>query len=370
MTNLDLIEKFKDDPNSRLSSSYFRTFNGILFNRVPKGVLFNRVPKGVAYKSYYSESWYPIAIYDGDIGLMNHFDHYRMPDRHGIAVSNALRSIENQMVDTGKTVVSIAIDLELPSSMHQPLKLRGVPDRKKFIKDILDYYFSFTMPTRYSDYLNSGKLDSGVAEEEAYKVAWEYAITTFAANYVENKKTLEGSLNELCSGKDIQSLNQAILTLSNQVKDDDLGNCEDIFKDLRNCNTNLGYLITRINGRLNTTRGKCKELILSSPVYMEDTRRDLDKFYSGYYSPRYIMTIRNDNLLKGWGDFSSFISRLGFDIPKPFGLNLNAENVSTLAAFRDTSAESMINFTHHLDRIVEAQEAEANPKPSSNLYLA
>jgi hypothetical protein len=357
MTNLDLIEKFKDNPYSRLSSSYFRTFNGILFNRV-------------VGKERYSESWYPIAIYDGDIGLMNHFDFYRMPDRGGMAVSNAVRSIENRMTDTGKTVVRINKGVELPPSMHQPLKLRGVPDRKKFIKDILNYYFSFTMPTGYSSYLNSGKLDAGVAEEEAYKVAWEYAITTFAASYVENKKTLEGSLNELCSGEAIRSLNQAILTLSNQVKDDDLGNCEDTFKDLRNFNSNLSYLITRINARLSTTREKCKELTLISPTYMEGTRRDLDKFYSGYYSPQYVMTICNDNLLKGWGDFSSFISRLGFDIPKPFGLNLNAENVSTLAAFRDTSAESMINFTHHLDRIVEAQEAETNPEPSSNLYLA
>jgi len=361
MTNLDLIEKFKDNPYSRLSSSYFRTFNGILFNRVPKGI---------SYKGYYSESWYPIFVYDGDIGLMSHSDWNRMPTRQNQSVSTAIRGIIDRMTDTGKTVVRINKGVELPPSMHQPLKLRGVPDRKKFIKDILNYYFSFTMPTGYSSYLNSGKLDAGVAEEEAYRVAWEYAITTFAESYVENKKTLEGSLNELCSGEDLPSLNRAILTLSNQVKDDDLGNCEDTFKDLRNFNAKLGNLITSINGRLSRTREKCRKLTLSSPVYMADTRRDLGKFYSGYYAAQYVMSIYNGNLLKGWGDFSSFISRLGFDIPKPFGLNLNAENVSTLAAFRDTSAESMINFTHHLDRIVEAQEAETNPEPSSNLYLA
>lgn len=352
MTNLELIQKFKDNPYSRLSSSYFRSFNGILFNRVPKGT-----------------SWYPIFIYDDDIGVMNYFDYDRIPIRDGAAVSGAIRGIEDRMVNAGKTVVSIDKGVELPPSMHQPLKLRGVPDRKKFIKDILNYYFSFTMPAGYSDYPNSGKLDSGVAREEAYKVAWEYAITTVAESYVKNKKTLEGYLNELCSGKDLLSLNQAILTLSNQVKDDDLDNCEDAFKDLRKFNVNLGNVLDRINGTLYKTREMCKKLTLLSPAYMESIRRDLDKLYSGYYAlPAKVMTICNDNLLKGWGDFSSFISRLGFDIPKPFGLNLNAENVSTLAAFRDTSAESMLNFTHHLDRIVEAQEAEAKPEPS-NLYL-
>jgi len=358
MKNQDLIKKFIDNPHSRLSSSYYRTLDGILFNRVPDG----------SVDEYYSKSWYPIFIHDGDLGLMNYYSVARIPTKGQYFVSEAIKSIRSQMIAAGKTVVDINMPRELPSSLHQPLKLRGVPTRKKFIKDILDYYFTFTMPSYYSDYPNSSKLDSGVAEKEAFKVAWEFAITNFAGKYVKNKKNIEGILNEICSGEAFKSFNQAITTLNNKVKNDDLDNYEDTFNDLRNSNSKITTLMSAINYRLHLTREGCRKLTLSAPVYMCDERRNLDKIYSGYYALQEIMHITNDNLLKGWGDFSSFISRLGFDIPKPFGLNLNAENVSTLAAFCDTSAESMINFTHHLDRIVEAQEA--NPKPSFNLYLA
>lgn len=357
MTNLDLIEKFKDNPYSRLSSSYFRSLSGILFSRVPKGT---------ACEEYFHSAWYPVFIHGGDIGLLNHFDWHRLPARQTYKVFDAIRSISQRMTVMGKTVITIDSETEIPFSMHQPLKLRNVPDRKKFIKNILNYYFSTTLPRHYSKYRNSSKLEAGVAEEEAYKVAWEYAITTFAEGYAKKKKVLESSLSGLCSGEHLASLNQAILTLNNQVKEDDLDNCEDTFVDLRNSNNSFASLISGISATLARTREECKELTLTAPIYMENNRRDLGKLYSNYYKSERIMSISNNNLLKGWGDFSSFISELGFDIPKPFGINLNAENVATLAAFRDTSAESMVNFTHHLDKIVEAQEAEAGP---SNLYL-
>lgn len=356
MKNLELIEEFKHDPQRRMTSSYFRSFNGILFNRVPKGSYGH---------DHHHDTWYPIFIYD-EIGLMPHYETYsRLPSREYYRVYDALKSIGVRMNVLGKTVVTVDVDKELPYGMQQPLKLRNVPDRKQFIKDILNYYFSFTFPSNYSSYDNSSKMDIDVAKSEAYTTAWEYALTTFASKYIDNKKMLEASLNELCSVEDITTLGQVIENLKKQVKDDDLESAEETYGDLMKFTSSLGEAIHEVNRRIHNTANKCKSIQLCCPSSMLNTRRDPSERHPSFNS---ILRIENQNLLKGWGDFSSFLTRLGFNIPKAFGFDLNAENASTLSAFRGTSRESMLNFTHHLDRIVASQEAEAKPEPS-NLYL-
>ena len=357
MKNLELIEEFKNDPQRRMTSSYFRSFNGILFNRVPKGLHGH---------DCHHDTWYPIFIYD-EIGLMPHYETYsRLPSRGYFRVYHALKRIGVQMYMLGKTVVTVDVDKELPFSMQQPLKLRNVPDRKQFIKDILNYYFSLTFPSNYSSYHNSSKMDIDVAKSEAYKVCWEYALTTFASKYIDNKKILEASLNELCSVEDITTLGQVIENLKKQVKDDDLESAEDTYGDLMKFTSSLDEAIHEVDRKIRNTADKCKSIQLCCPPYMANTRRDPNE----HYSLNSILRIENQNLLKGWGDFSSFLTKLGLNIPKAFGFGLNAENASTLSAFRGTSRESMLNFTHHLDRIVASQEAEAEAKPEpSNLYL-
>ncbi len=356
MKNLELIEEYKNDPQRRMTSAYFRSFNGILFNRVPKSA-FNH--------DRHHDAWYPIFIYD-EIGLMASYECYtRLPKRGYYEVYEALRSIGVRMNALGKTVVTVDVAEELPFSMQQPLKLRNVPDRKQFIKDILNYYFSFTFPSHYSSYGNSSKMDIDVAKSEAYKIAWEYALTTFASNYTDSKKMLEASLNELCSVEDITALSQAVANLKKQVKDDDLESAADTYGDLMKFSSSLGEAIRETNTRIRRTTEKGKSIKLCRPSRMLDTRRDPSEIYASFDS---ILRIENENLLKGWGDFSSFLTGLGFDIPKAFGFDLNAENASTLSAFQGTSRESMLNFTYHLDRIVASQEDEAKPE-TSNLYL-
>ena len=364
MKNLELIQAFGDNPQVSGSSSYFRAFNGILFNRVPKSCS--------PVIGRYSEAWYPIFICDG-IGLQTRYDTLRLPSRGEHQIYKAIENVGLRMLQQGKTVVRIDTGAEVPFGLLQPLKLRSVPNRETFIADILEYYLAYTFPSNYSTFPLTSKISAEEAKAECAAIAWEYAITTFAHQYAQYKKTLEASLNQLSSDESMAEFERHLPLLREFVNNDDLATAITSYEAIQNSLSKISEVLCGVSKTIKSTALSCGEICLSAPLGLTEKVRDKSRFLPNGYRPDPVLTIMNTNILKGWGDFAGFLTKLGFHIPKPFGFNLNAENISTLAAFRDTSAESMVNICAHLTRIVkerEAKEAEAEAKPEPcNLYL-
>ena len=362
MTNVELIQAFAENPQISASSSYFRAFNGILFNRVPKD-------------TNLSKTWYPVFICD-DIGLEIHYSFFRLPTRSTWLVRNKISSIATRMRESGKTVVSADVKSEVPTKFHQPLKLRSVPNRKQFIRGIMKHYLSCTFPTGYSNYSLTGKLSAEEAGKEASSIAWEYALTTFADLYVKHKKTLEAQLNHLTNSGAVSKFAGQTSRLKDYVNNDNLTAAEPLLGEMGDDMQKIQSTLYGVKDEISRAAARCETICLYAPLDISDDIRDKKKLISGYFRNESILSIRNSNILKGWGDFASFLAKLGIDIPKPFGFALNSENISTLAAFRETSAESMVNLGAHFTRLVKEREEKAagvaaasdKPKPS-NLYL-
>lgn len=358
MTNIELIQAFAENPQISASSSYFRAFNGILFNRVPKD-------------TNLSKTWYPVFICD-DIGLEIFYPYTRLPARSSWLVRDKISSISTRMRQSGKTVVSADVASEVPPELHQPLKLRSVPNRKQFIADTMRHYLSCTFPVGYSNYSLTGKLSAEEAGKEASSVAWEYALTTFADLYVKHKKTVEAQLNHLTNGGAMSKFADQSSRLKDYVNNDNLTAAEPLLGEMGEGVQNIQSTLYAVKNEISRAAERCETISLRRPLAISEDIRDKEKLISGYFRADSILSIRNSNILKGWGDFASFLAKLGIDIPKPFGFALNSENISTLAAFRETSAESMVNLGSHFTRLIKEREEKAaggdKPKPS-NLYL-
>ena len=352
MTNQELIEEFKLDPSRRMSSSYFRSFNGILFNRVANCEVFG-------------DTWYPIYICD-EVGLLNYCPSSYLPDRNYYAVRKAIDSLHTFFTQK-QTVVRIKSSSELPKDLRQPLRLQNVPDRKKFIKDIMEFHFKATFPRNYNTYEHSSEFNIEEVQEEAYNVAWEFALTSVARRYVQAKTKVETGLNQLVSDQSFNNIPALLDRIRRAVKSDDIEKAEDLQHKLKVKTGELGSALGKLSSNIWAAKNNACVISLQQILPLNRPYMSVEEFTKSWLSSADIMSIEDDNILKGWSNFCSFLSKLDIEIPKPFGIPLNLDNVSKMAAFWNTSGESYINFKDHLDRILESRKVWRNttdPEPT------
>lgn len=348
MTNEKLIEQFRSDPTVTARSSYFRVMDGMMFIKSsdPWGRL---------------KGWRPVFILS-DVVLYLPPPWALLPERGCGAVSYALNGVAGHLKEDN-TVINIEEGTEVPENLYQKPKLRHVPSRQCYIRDIMETIMRHE-PTYYSRREDIKEEDRESFVNESYKIAWEYAITSVASGYTKAKKKLEMEVNRVVGSTYASDVSSGVSELHKQVMRDDLSSAEESYLELGLCVKKLqGVMSTAYRGIQEARQAAC--IINFRHITWFDEVISPEQFRSGN-GGRHILSIHNPNIIEGWGDFSKFLTNIGIDIPRPFGEDLSLESVSRLAAFHDVSNESYYNFKRYF---LKLKEDQAETTETCNLYL-
>jgi len=255
--------------------------------------------------------------------------------------------------------------IAVPKELYQPPKLRNVPSRQCYIRDIMNHLMDAAPENgpRFADGAQE-ELDREIYFAECYKIAWEYAITEAAYLYAKSKKTLEIEVNKVVTCAHVIDINNDLKVLHKQVMDDDLSEAKENYDHLIECVHNLRGMLHTASKELSNTRQASSYIRYRSIASWQDEVVPQDH-WARSNAGWGIFSICNPNIIEGWVDFSKFLTNLGIDIPRPFGEDLSLESVSRLAAFHDVSAESYFNFKKHMDAHTDSKETTE----TCNLYL-
>lgn len=335
MTNDRLIESFAADPTRNMRSSYFRSMNGILF--IKQGDPWGRV-----------KAWCPIFIVS-EVTLFIPPSWGLLPDRGSNACWNAMTRAAESFRGRSTVISSDGAHISVPQELYQPPKLRNVPSRQCYIRDIMNHLMR---PVPHSGPRSTACLEEERASEvyfaECRKIAWEFAITEAASKYAKSKKTLEIEVNRVVTCVHVSDINNDLKVLHKQVMDDDLSEAEETYNHLNECVRTLKGMMSTASQRLFHTKNASGSLRYRAIARWQDETVPQDHFTDGFAGDG-IFSIQNPNIIKGWVDFSKFLTNLGIDIPRPFDEDLSLESVYRLAAFHDVSAEAYFNFKGYMD---------------------
>lgn len=351
MTNNTLIDSFASDPTRNMRSSYFRSMNGILF--IKSSDPWGRV-----------KAWCPIFIVS-EVVLYIAPPWGLLPDRGSNACWNAMSRAATMFRGSSTVISSDGSHIAVPKELYQPPKLRNVPSRQCYIRDIMNHLMDAAPENgpRFADGAQE-ELDREIYFAECYKIAWEYAITEAAYLYAKSKKTLEIEVNKVVTCAHVIDINNDLKVLHKQVMDDDLSEAKENYDHLIECVHNLRGMLHTASKELSNTRQASSYIRYRSIASWQDEVVPQDH-WARSNAGWGIFSICNPNIIEGWVDFSKFLTNLGIDIPRPFGEDLSLESVSRLAAFHDVSAESYFNFKKHMDAHTDSKETTE----TCNLYL-
>lgn len=340
MTNDRLIESFAADPTRNMRSSYFRSMNGILF--IKQGDPWGRV-----------KAWCPIFIVS-EVILFIPPPWGLLPDRGSNACWNAMTRAAESFRRNSTVISSDGSHISVPKELYQPPKLRNVPSRQCYIRDIMNHLMR---PAPRSGPRSTACPEEERASEvyfaECRKIAWEFAITEAASKYAKSKKTLELEVNRAVTCVHVTDMNSNLKALHKQVMNDDLSEAEDTYDNLIGCVHSLAGMLSTASKILDETKRASSRIRYRSIARWQDEAVPQDHFKDGFAGDG-IFSIQNPNIIKGWVDFSKFLTNLGIDIPRPFDEDLSLESVYRLAAFHDVSAEAYFNFKGYMDaKLVE-----------------
>lgn len=239
--------------------------------------------------------------------------------------------------------------ISVPKELYQPPKLRNVPSRQCYIRDIMNHLMR-PAPDQ-GPRSTSGPVEELASEvyfAECRKIAWEFAITQAAYKYAKSKKTLEIEVNKVVTCAHVIDINNDLKVLHKQVMDDDLSEAKENYDHLIECVHNLRGMLHTASRELSNTKQASSYIRYRSVAPWRDEVLPPEHFTDSRAGWG-IFSIYNPNIIEGWVDFSKFLTNLGIDIPRPFGEDLSLESVYRLAAFHDVSAESYFNFKKHMD---------------------
>ncbi len=353
MTNVELIESFGVDPTRNLRSSFFRSMDSMLFVKIQD--IHGRV-----------KSWCPIFIVS-EVVLYTHPSYSYLPTRGNSACWNALQRVAAKFGEK-YTVISTESALSLiPDELRQPPKLRGVPSRQCFIRDIVNFLTRSPLdhtPRYGPDEEETRKLHA----DESRKLAWEYAITETASKFAKSKKTLEMEMNKAVSSVHAKGIEDGLKDLRKHVMADDFTEAEKAHERLCECVGNLEQMTRRSAFTLSKAKDSTSSIVYRAVSWREETLPP--ERFDSWRRGSDLFSINNSNIIEGWVDFSKFLTNLGIDIPRPFGEDLSHESVYRLAAYHSVSAESYFNFRDYIDdKLAEPKEGDQEEAKPCNLYL-
>ncbi len=353
MTNVELIESFGVDPTRNLRSSFFRSMDSMLFVKIQD--IHGRV-----------KSWCPIFIVS-EVVLYTHPSYSYLPTRGNSACWNALQRVAAKFGEK-YTVISTESALSLiPDKLRQPPKLRGVPSRQCFIRDIVNFLTRSPLdhtPRYGPDEEETRKLHA----DESRKLAWEYAITETASKFAKSKKTLEMEMNKAVSSVHAKGIEDGLKDLRKHVMADDFTEAEKAHERLCECVGNLEQMTRRSAFTLSKAKDSTSSIVYRAVSWREETLPP--ERFDSWRRGSDLFSINNSNIIEGWVDFSKFLTNLGIDIPRPFGEDLSHESVYRLAAYHSVSAESYFNFRDYIDdKLAEPKEGDQEEAKPCNLYL-
>ncbi len=335
MTNYKLIDSFAADPTRNMRSSYFRSMNGILFIKSSD-------------RCGHVEAWCPVFIVS-EVTLFIPPPWMLLPDRGANTCWNYLWRASESFRRRSTTIIADGGGIAVPKELYQPPKLRNVPSRQCFIRDIMNHLMRPAPENGpLSTIGDAERLASDIYFAESHKIAWEFAITQAASNYVKSKKILEIEVNKAVTCVHVTDINKDLKVLHKLVMDDDLSEAEKTYDHLKECVHNLRGMLSTASKLLDNTKRSSSRIGYCYIASWQDEVVPKDCF-TGSNEGDDIFSINNPNIIEGWVDFSKFLTNLGIDIPRPFGEDLSLESVYRLAAFHDVSAESYFNFKKHMD---------------------
>ena len=221
MTNVELIESFGVDPTRNLRSSFFRSMDGMLFVKIPD--IHGRV-----------KSWCPIFIVS-EVVLYTHPSYSFLPTRGNSACWSALQRVAAKFGEKYTVIYTESSESLIPNELCQPPKLRGVPSRQCFIRDIMNHLTRSPLegsPCYGPDHRETMVLHA----DESRKIAWEYAITQTASKFAKSKKTLEMEMNKAVSSVHAKGIEDGLKDLRKHVMADDFTEAdkEKLAQELKN----------------------------------------------------------------------------------------------------------------------------------------
>jgi len=353
MTNVELIESFGVDPTRNLRSSFFRSMDSMLFVKIQD--VHGRV-----------KSWCPIFIVS-EVVLYTQPSYSYLPTRGHSACWNALQRVAAKFGEEYTVITTASSQSLIPDNLCQPPKLRGVPSRQCFIRDIVNFLTRSPLdhtPRYGPDEEETRKLHA----DESRKLAWEYAITETASKFAKSKKTLEMEMNKAVSSVHAKGIEDGLKDLRKHVMADDFTEAEKAHERLCECVGNLEQMTRRSAFTLSKAKDSTSSIVYRAVSWREETlpQERFDSWRRGSD----LFSINNSNIIEGWVDFSKFLTNLGIDIPRPFGEDLSHESVYRLAAYHSVSAESYFNFRDYIDdKLAEPKEGDQEEAKPCNLYL-
>ena len=351
MTNIELIESFGVDPTRSLRSSFFRSMDGMLFVKIQDAHC--RV-----------KSWRPVFIVS-EVVLFAQPDYSNLPTRGYSTCCNALHRVAAKF---GEEYTVISTESVIPDNLCQPPKLRGVPSRQCFIRDIMNHLTESPLEHVTRPLALSGEEIRGIYNDESRKIAWEFAITQTASKFAKSKKTLEMEMNKAVSSVHAKGIEDGLKDLRKHVMADDFTEAEKAHARINECVNELGILTRSSAFKLNEARKSTSSIVYRAISWREETLSP--ERFSSWNRGRSIFSIKDSNIIKGWVDFSKFLTNLGIDIPRPFDEDLSHESVNRLAAYHSVSAESYFNFRDYIeDKLAEPKEDDQEEAKPCNLYL-
>ena len=353
MTNVELIESFGVDPTRNLRSSFFRSMDGMLFVKIQD--IHGRV-----------KSWCPIFIVS-EVVLYTQPSYSYLPTRGNTACQRALQRVAAKFGEKYTVISTESASSLIPDKLCQPPKLRGVPSRQCFIRDIMNHLTRSPLdhaPRYGPDEEETRKLHA----DESRKIAWEYAITETASKFAKSKKTLEMEMNKAVSSVHAKGIEDGLKDLRKHVMADDFTEAEKAHERLCECVGNLEQMTRRSAFTLSKAKKSTSSIVYRAVSWREETLSP--ERFDSWRRGSDLFSIKNSNIIEGWVDFSKFLTNLGIDIPRPFGEDLSHESVYRLAAYHSVSAESYFNFKDYIDgKLAELKGGDQEEAKPCNLYL-
>ncbi len=353
MTNVELIESFGLGPTRNLRSSFFRSMDGMLFVKIQD--IHGRV-----------KSWCPIFIVS-EVVLYTHPSHSYLPTRGSNACWSALQRVAAKFGEEYTVITTASSQSLIPDNLCQPPKLRGVPSRQCFIRDIMNHLTRWPLvntPHYGPDHTETMKLHA----DESRKLAWEYAITETASKFAKSKKTLEMEMNKAVSSVHAKGIEDGLKDLRKHVMADDFTEAEKAHERLHKCVRELEQMTNRSDYTLNKAKKSTSSIVYRAVSWRDETLPP--ERFDSWRRGDDLFSINNSNIIEGWVDFSKFLTNLGIDIPRPFDEDLSHESVYRLAAYHSVSAESYFNFRDYIDgKLAEPKEDSQEEAKPCNLYL-
>ena len=354
MTNVELIESFGVDPTRNLRSSFFRSMDGMLFVKIQD--IHGRV-----------KSWCPIFIVS-EVVLYTQPSFSYLPTRGSSACQRALHRVAAKFGEEYTVITTASSQSLIPDELCQPPKLRGVPSRQCFIRDIMNYMTESPLEHVTRPLALSGEEIRGIYNDESRKLAWEYAITETASKFAKSKKTLEMEMNKAVSSVHAKGIEDGLKDLRKHVMADDFTEAEKAHERLHKCVRELEQMANRSAYTLDKAKKSTSSIVYRAISWREETLPP--ERFDSWRRGSALFSINNSNIIKGWVDFSKFLTNLGIDIPRPFGEDLSHESVYRLAAYHSVSAESYFNFRDYIDgKLAEPKEDDQEEAKPCNLYL-